>query len=75
MFVPNLLKYLPPTGHVEAAIPNLYIQIKDGRIKNLEKELKEMERKFKEKWNFDINLLEFGEGRLKGVSLCTDKNY
>jgi len=49
MPIPNLFKYLPSTGHMEVAIPNLYIPVKDGKIKNLEGELKERERKFKEK--------------------------
>jgi hypothetical protein len=47
--IPNLFKYLPSTGHMEVAIPNLYIPVKNGKIKNLEEDLKEMERKFKER--------------------------
>jgi hypothetical protein len=45
----KILKYISSNDGIKIAIPNFYIPIKDGRIKNLKDDLKEMEVSFEKK--------------------------
>jgi lysyl-tRNA synthetase class 2 len=66
----KILKHISLNEGVKVVIPSLYIPIRSGKIKNLEGDLKEMERRFEKKWGFNISLIKYEEFGFDNYIFC-----
>ena len=57
----GFLKFFMKDDDIRIVTPSLYIPVRNGKIKEVVKDVIKMEKVFKEKWNFDINSLMYEE--------------
>ncbi|MCE8163589.1 MAG: hypothetical protein I3273_06040 [Candidatus Moeniiplasma glomeromycotorum] len=72
-----ILKHISSNNGVKVVIPNFYIPVRNGKIRNLEEILRAKEENFKKKWNLNINSIsheEFGFDSYTFLAQDLEKN-